>query len=288
MDLFKTPAAPQTGLVPIGPQSAAPTQSFRTMAFRIVGILVAVVIVYYLFKYISGRSSGGSTAAASDDLLSSSADGKKRTNVAAGNFPTGDGSDYGIQFWMYISDWGHQFGFEKNILFRGRSTLKNPSISLHPTDNSLNVSVRVYPSGGSTVRTTGMTGDVFTCTVENVPLQSWFAVSMTVFQRNLDIYINGQLVKSCVLPGVPMLPSGAAQVGDNRRGFAGSMCTLKYTPRALTPSDATAFYNAGTPCSQTGAPSAETPEGPGFTLFGYTFRFAVFKGGKRLKSYTVG
>jgi hypothetical protein len=285
MDLFKTSTAPQTGLLPTG-APAKPTASYGSIALRIVGILVVLVVIYYIYRYFRGGTAG-SAASTSGDLISSPADGKKRTNVGASSFPTGEGSDYGIQFWMYISDWGHRFGFEKNILFRGRSNLKNPNISLHPTDNSLNVSVRVYPAGGGNVSSTGTTGDMFTCTVENVPLQSWFAVSMTVFQRNLDIYINGQLVKSCVLPGVPMLSSGAAQIGDTRNGFAGSLCTLNYTPRALTPSDATAFYNAGTPCSA-GAPSADVPEGSGFTLFGYTFRFAVFRGGKRVRAYTVG
>ena len=34
------------------------------------------------------------------------------------------------------------------------------------------------------------TDDVFTCEVPNIPLQTWFSVSATVFGRNLDVYID--------------------------------------------------------------------------------------------------
>ena len=64
--------------------------------------------------------------------------------------PLTQNSDYGVQFWMYIQDWDYNFGKEKLILLRKDPTNAatiSPKITLHPTDNSLNVSVAIYPTG---------------------------------------------------------------------------------------------------------------------------------------------
>jgi hypothetical protein len=187
---------------------------------------------------------------------------------------------------MFIKDWTYGFNKEKGVIYREDSTntgYRNPEITLDPTNNSLNVKVSIYtatPGGGSTgtpaaANSTSATGDSYTCTVENVPLQTWFAVSVTVFQRNLDVYINGKLVKSCVLPGVPRPAAGALKTANNG-GFSGSLCNIHAYPNMLGPSDAAAFFAAGTNCASFAQPSStNTTEGTKMTLFGYTFTFNV-------------
>ncbi len=104
---------------------------------------------------------------------------------------------------------------------------------MSPNENTLNVSVAIHPGDNTSTRSEpapsnaggSATGDVFTCSVENIPLQTWFAVSVTVFQRNLDIYLNGKLVKSCVLPGVPKTAAGDIEVGVDG-GFSGTVCDI--------------------------------------------------------------
>jgi hypothetical protein len=154
------------------------------------------------------------------------------------------------------------------------------------------VTVSIFPAGSGGAQSsspapsngTGANGDSFTCTVENVPLQSWFSVSTTIFQRNLDVYINGQLVKSCVLPGVPKPAVGDVQIGV-AGGFSGSVCNLHVYPEMLAPSDARTFHAAGTTCGY------DTPVagagGSSMTIFGYTFTFGVKNNtGKELVNYT--
>jgi hypothetical protein len=109
-----------------------------------------------------------------------------------------------------------------------------------------------------------------------------------VFQRNLDVYINGRLVKSCVLPGIPKPVVGDIVIGDNG-GFSGSVCSVNSYTNMLGPDDARAFFAGGTRCQ---APSptkaaAVDPNSTFVTLFGYTFRFSTLdKAGKELSSYT--
>lgn len=263
----------------------------------IFGVILILVVIYIAYKLL--RSSGGTpimslSTPTAREFVSSPVDGKRGTTITAAELPANDTSDYGMQFWMYIKDWDYGFGREKGVILRSDPTnrsIMNPNITLHPTDNSLNVSVSVYGSNAAASGTpspsnsTSSSGDTYTCTVENVPLQSWFSVSVTVFQRNLDVYINGRLVKSCVLPGVPRLAVGDVVVGANE-GFSGSICSLKYYNKMLHPSDAAAFFSAGTACGST-KPSGTDAGGSSITLFGYTFTFsAKDKKGQEVRSYS--
>lgn len=296
MDIFKIQAVPSTGLAQgaIAPKPppttwskfktslSTPGSTLRTVAMIGGFLLVAYIVYYYVVPLFTGKGSSAPTGEVSDaeDLIPAALDGKVATTIASAKLPVGDGNNYGLNFWLFIKDWDFNFGKEKTIFSRGAG---NPTITLHPTDNSLNVKVAIYPAG-TTTSTTNAAGDVYTCTVENVPLQAWFAVSVTVFQRNLDIYINGQLVKSCVLPGVPKLASGDATIGSTTTGFSGNVCTMKYLPRGLVPSDAMSFFSAGTGC---GTPGGSKTPAEGITIFGYTFTFSIFKKGQKEPTYTL-
>jgi hypothetical protein len=166
----------------------------------------------------------------------------------------------------------------------------NPSISLHPTDNTLKVSISIFPTNNSASKTepapaTGSgasTDDVFICEVPNIPLQTWFSVGVSVFGKNADIYIDGKLVKSCMLPGVPKPAIGDIQLSPNG-GFSGYICNLYHYPRMLTPSDAMTFNSAGSSCSKDVSSSGVTTPG----LTGYSVKFGVYDPiGKEVQQYT--
>jgi len=260
----------------------------------IVGLVVLLLAALFIYNAVATSSGKQPVSVLGSPTVPDQApvplDGSKKTVIPATNAPITQGADNGIQFWMFIKDWNTNFGNKKYVVYRKDSTntgYRNPEVSLHETDNSLNVKVSIYtatPGGGASgapgaSNDTSATGDSYTCTVENVPLQTWFAVSVTVFQRNLDVYINGKLVKSCVLPGVPRPAAGDIIAGgDNNpdKGFSGSICNIHAYPNMLGPSDAAAFFAAGTNCASFAQPSStNTTEGSKMTLFGYTFTFNV-------------
>lgn len=259
-------------------------------------LVFAGIAFYDYMRKRQGLSTILPSSSSSSDKTPTPVDGKTKTVIPAAEVPVGAGADYGMQFWMYIKDWDYKFSQEKQVIKRIASsggTDESPRITLHPTDNSLNVRVAIYPnspsSGAASTPSSSSTGDSFTCTVENVPLQSWFSVSVTVFQRNLDVYINGRLVKSCVLPGIPKPVVGDVVIGD-AGGFSGSVCGFHSHTSALGPDDTKAFYNAGTSCQapvSTDSTKAVDPNSTFVTIFGYTFRFSTLdKAGKELSSYT--
>ena len=268
----------------------------------ILGSIVGGFILIYLglmfFNYIQKREGQPGVsfmnAKSSGDKTPAPVDGKTKTVIPAGEIPIGTGADYGLQYWMYISDWDYRFGQDKEILKRvasNNASIVGPRIFLAPSENTLHVRVSLYPSNtdaASAEPGTSSTGDSFTCSVENIPLQSWFAVSVTVFQRNLDIYINGRLVKSCVLPGIPKPALGDVVLADNG-GFAGSICNVNGYGTMLQPEDAKSFHAKGTNCAPPSASGKVEVDDNSLLvrLFGYTFRFArLSKDGKELNSYT--
>lgn len=271
----------------------------------VVGVSALVVVGLLFWNWLQKRNGlptfdftfGLGAKSTSGDQAPVPVDGKVRTVIPAGNAPPGPGSDFGVQYWMYISDWDYKFGADKEVLKRispQSGTTYGPRIFLSPTDNTLNVQMSIYPAstaaGAAVPGSTASTGDSFTCSIENVPLQTWFSVSTTVFQRNLDIYINGRLVKSCVLPGVPKVAVGDIILADNG-GFAGSICNVNMYGSMVGPEDAMKFFMAGTTCAAPGDKAGTKPvdrDSIFITLFGYTFRFSKLdKSGKELSSYTL-
>ena len=239
-----------------------------------------------MFSRWVGPTSGGSS------LQSSIQDATSSSTIPSASAPLSVGSDgsYGMQWWMFIKDWNYGYGQQKTVVKRAdpsSTAITNPNISLHPTDNSLVVTVSVFPAteGGASKSSpapyghSSATDDVFVCEVPNVPLQTWFSVATTVFGRNLDIYIDGKLVKSCFLPGVPKPAMGDVQLTPGG-GFSGYVCEFTHYDRMLTPDDAIAFYNAGTNCQSATQPSAVSQ------ATGYSVKFGVYDAtGKEVKEY---
>lgn len=239
-----------------------------------------------LTSTVTGSDSSG-------NLISKTHDATTSMTIPASSAPLSNQTQgaYSMQWWMFVNDWNYGYGKEKIVLQRPDPTntaVFNPTISLHPTDNTLKITVSVFPDGEGSSKTepapaTGSgnsTDDVYTCEVSNIPLQSWFSVGVSVFGRNLDVYLDGKLVKSCFLSGVPKPATGDISVSPDG-GFSGYMCTMYTYPRMLTPTDALNFFSAGTPCrSVTGTSTAAN-------LTGYSVRFGVFNPqGKEVQEYT--
>ena len=293
-------ASPGLSLTPDTDTSARDDGGGRwTMIISVLGGFLLLYVGLLFFNYIQKWNGMPGvtlwdTTKSSGDVTPTTVDGKTRTVIQAGEAPSTGGSDYGFQYWMFISDWDYKFGSDKEVLKRispANASIYNPQITLSPTDNTLNVRVSLFPTNaapGAGEPGAESTGDSQTCSVENVPLQSWFSVSVTVFQRNLDVYINGRLVKSCVLNGIPKPAVGDIILNDNG-GFSGSLCNVNYYNGMLGPEDAKTFHAAGTTCAPPATAGAVVDKDSIFiTLFGYTFRFSTLsKEGKELYSYTL-
>jgi hypothetical protein len=228
----------------------------------------------------------------SGDFLPNGRTAQTSSSIQGSKAPLSSQQDgaYSMQWWMFVKDWNYGYGKEKSIVKRPDPTnpaIHNPHISLHPTDNSMKISVSVFPTneGGSSKTEpapaghSGSTDDVYICEVPDIPLQSWFSVSVSIFGRNLDVYINGNLVKSCFLSGVPKPAIGDINLTPDG-GFSGKICNFYHFSRMLTPGDAMTFFNKGTSCKNDSGTENTS------SATGYSVKFGVYDAlGKEIQEY---
>ena len=86
---------------------------------------------------------------------------------------------------------------------------------------------------------------VNTCLIENIPIQKWVNIVISLYGLTLDVYLDGKLVRTCVMPGVPQLNNSSAVNVTSKGGFSGWTSTFKYWSDASNPQEAYNIYKAG-------------------------------------------
>jgi len=151
-----------------------------------------------------------------------------------------EGSEFSVSLWFYIKDWDHNFGKYKHVFHLGSNReigTGSFALKLHPTLNKLIVSTNVYPEDIRDLNK--MKKDVLEV---NVPLQKWVNVSVSVLDRVLDVYLNGELVVSKLLSGVIRIPIKTNAYFVKYGGFNGQIGRARVSNMSTTPSDVKAAY----------------------------------------------
>ena len=205
------------------------------MEFRnILLILIIIAMLYLVYKYLArgsfkptGLTSGKQLQVISSDTLAPSVGGNS--------------SNFAYSIWFYIDNWNDRFGNTKTLFSRGTDAQPCPSVEFTPIQNNLNVNVTHY--GGSDG--TGASKTKFTCSVENIPIQRWVNLIVSVYGRSVDVYIDGKLVKTCVMPNVAYVDSTQSVNITPNDGFNGWTSKFKYMPDAINTQDAWNIYQEG-------------------------------------------
>ena len=194
-----------------------------------IGVVVLVLIIL-IIRWIMGDST----------KLSGLNDAKKVTKISAQDLAQNNASNYAYSVWFYIDDWSYRYGEPKIVLGRLDSDLNpSPSITLGAIENNLQIETTVYPSSQSS------TGTKNTCNVANVPIQKWVNVIVSLYGRTMDVYIDGKLVRTCVLPGVAKIANNAPVYVTPLGGFSGYTANIHYYADALNPQEAYNIYRMG-------------------------------------------
>jgi hypothetical protein len=157
-------------------------------------------------------------------------------------------SNFTYSIWVFIDDWNYRYG-EPKIIF-GRMTSGTgkkepcPSVTLGPIQNNIIVSLAVYP-GLDEQPTDGTNYIVHNCSIANVPIQKWCNLLISTYGRTLDIYLDGKLVRTCVLPGVSKIDSNAPIYITPLGGFSGWTSKFQYWSDSTDPQKAWNIYKSG-------------------------------------------
>lgn len=199
-------------------------------------ILLAIVVVVILYVLYSYYASSNSTT------LVKMHDARTLQVINANKLPAGSTADYTYSIWFYINDWNYRFG-ETKVIF-GRVDQNNdpaPSVTLAPSNNNLTVTLATYP----TTSTNPTPATMHSCTIDDVPIQKWTNLIMSLNNKALDLYLDGKLVRTCILPGVPKMNPSSNVLVCPSGGFSGFVSNFQYIANAINPSQAYDIYKDG-------------------------------------------
>lgn len=222
-------------------------------ALSMVITIIIVVLVFMLLSYLF----------TDPNTLQSMQDGKTATTISASSLATNGSnvpsSNFSYSIWFYINDWNYRYGEQKVIFGRmgtpsatGSGSIGGvngldpcPAVVLGAVENNISVSLGCYPGANQEPTTPGGNTVVHTCSVANVPIQKWVNLIVSVYGRSMDLYINGKLVRTCLLPGVASVNNASNIYVTPMGGFDGSTSQFQYFPDSMNPQQAWNIYTAG-------------------------------------------
>lgn len=235
------------------------------MDMNILFIIVGAIGLLVLFKYIWSDSYTlhKYQDATLQTVVPASSLASNGTNVPQTNFA------YSV--WIYINDWNYRYGESKTIFERKTELNKPcPNVSLDPIENNLTITLTCFPGNGTDVSNTV----IHMCKVTNIMVQKWVNITISVYNKVLDVYLDGKLVKTNMLPGIVNNVNGGDVVITPRGGFNGYTAKLQYYPNPLNPNEALHIYNKG--------------YSPWAQLYNsYQFKVAILENGKEQHSTTI-
>ena len=226
---------------------------------KIVFFIVIIILIYFILGYLlQGKTN------LSNSILS----GQEMKTILASSLANStslNASNFSYSIWFNIDDWNYQYGQYKVLFGRQGATSAAaaatassssgsglpikltgvdpcPVVVFDSIENDIIISLGCFPNLD---HGTGNTIQVSNCRVSNVPIQEWVNLLISVYGRTLDVYINGKLVKTQLLPGIASVDQNAPIYLTPLGGFAGWTSRFQYWPNPVNPQFAWDIYEKG-------------------------------------------
>ncbi len=157
-----------------------------------------------------------------------------------------EGIEFTWSVWVYIDDLTYNEGKYRCVFYKGNDFAQNPDseqqglnfpnnalgLYLAPNTNSLVVMMNTFNVINEEI------------VINDIPVNNWVNVIIRCKNDTLDVYINGSIVKSHELHGVPKQNYGDVYVAANG-GFSGYISNLFYYNYALGISEVSSIASNG-------------------------------------------
>ena len=197
--------------------------------------VLIIVLIYAVYKLLTKTTT----------TVSGFSDASKALTVPGQK----SSANYGYSVWIYVDAWkntatGTPLPLNKNILTRLKTG--NAPVFVLYLDNANNyLHLRMSATE--------------TCTIKNIKLQKWVNITMSIYGNTVDLYLDGKLVKTCVLTALPvstlkddnLYVGGSMTISSTNVGTSGDGDLVGYISNVLykndyfTPEDAWDIYSAG-------------------------------------------
>ena len=191
----------------------------------IIGVVI-VILIYLLYLYFFGDST---------TVLEGMHDAAVESVIPASSLAPAVGSaNYTYSIWIFVANWNT--GAPKVIFERpgDDSGTYAPKMAFSADLNNIDITLATYDPSKPIM-----------CQVANVPLQSWTNIIMTINGQALDLYLDGKLVRTCLMSGIPKPSSQSLTLTPSGKSFQGYTSNFRYINNNVNPREAYAIYKEG-------------------------------------------
>lgn len=213
------------------------------------GIIMAVLVIVLLIMAFRYFFSDPYTL---QDMKSGKLETKINYSSLATNSSNVASSNFAYSVWFYINDWNYRYNQPKVVFGRMGSTSTStsstipgvtgtqpcPVVVLGEVENEATVWLNCFGDASNNYVDER-------CVVKNIPIQKWVNLVISVYGRALDVYIDGKLVKTCLLRGTAHVNNSADVYLTPNGGFDGWTAKFQYYPDSLNPQEVWDIYAKG-------------------------------------------
>lgn len=249
--------------------SASPVTRLIPVIIFFVGLLG----IYYLYQYLFGPKTANQYVLLSE-TKEADVEPSKPILITSEKLPMlYEGGEFTVSTWIYVSNWGHRSGRNKSIFRMGGPNFDTIRIYLGGRKPKVHVRIQTKENNSSTsvgsnanqgneesltVQTLNAVFDTMQtdsgllddaspmCDLPEIDLQRWVNITASVNGRTVDVYVDGKLVRSCVLPSFYKVDAGGYSAYLlSYGGFGGFIANTSMYDAALNPEAIYKNYIAG-------------------------------------------
>ena len=211
--------------------------------------------LYYLYQYLFGVQTGNAYPLITANQSAITAPKAVPIDIPSNKLPgIFEGGEFTISTWIYVNNWTHNMGRNKAILIIGGTNFDTLRIYLGATKPTLKIHFNTKEVGTVTSTATEDMSkvthtNIFTvakpdpnlldvpsvCDLPEIDLQRWVNLTVAVNGKTVDMYLDGKLTKSSVLPASFKVDSQYSATLLPYEGFGGQISTTTMYDAALNP-----------------------------------------------------
>lgn len=188
----------------------------------VLAVIVILLLLYVIFKALTTTYTS----------LGSMQKWVNETTLQGSNLPSSFKANSAISIWFYIKKWIN--GTKVIVFKKGTETIFQ--IQFKDDANT----IQVIPTSSSSTN-----ADI--CEVAEFPLQKWVNLVVSFNGSAMDVYVDGKLVKSCVVNlGSRLAETDIIVLGDaSKKDDVGFITNVKLKAAPIAPQEAWDIYSQG-------------------------------------------
>jgi len=196
----------------------------------VLAIVVILLLLYVIFKALTTTYT----------TLGTMQKWGNKTMLQGSNLPSSFKANSAISIWFYIKKWVPG----TNIVSFHRNTSPDAASTLFKAQFKANTNtVQIFPRSG-------LSNTQYDCEIAEFPLQKWVNLIVSFNGSAMDVYVDGKLVKSCVVnQGSRLQETQSIVLGDDspevQTGDVGFITNVKLKAAPIAPQEAWDIYSQG-------------------------------------------